>query len=96
LRLSQQAGNGGVLKAAAMKTHNRDLLVLLKNEFATQQSIEHEVECLNHILVQAESLEKFFTAHELAERYSITSKPARLLKAIRTQFKPFVFLLNKN
>ena len=79
-----------------MKTHNRDLLVLLKNEYATQQSIEHEVECLNHILIQAESLEQFYIAHELVQRYSITSKPARLLRAITGKFKPFVFLLNKN
>lgn len=79
-----------------MKTHNRDLLVLLKNEFASQQAIEHEVECLNHILIRTESPEQFYIAHELVEGYSITSKPKRLLRAISSKFRPFVFLLNKN
>ena len=79
-----------------MKTHNRDLLVLLKNEFASQQSIEHEVECLNHILVRTESPEQFYIAHELVERYAITAKPARLLRAVKGKLKPFVFLINKN
>jgi hypothetical protein len=81
-----------------MKTPNRDLLVLLKNEFASQQAIEHEVECLNHILVQAESIEQFCRVHELVERLKITSKPRRLIRAIRSggEMKAFTFLLNKN
>ena len=33
-----------------MKMPNRDLLVLLKNEFMSQQAIEQEVECLNDML----------------------------------------------
>jgi hypothetical protein len=80
-----------------MKTPNRDLLVLLKNEFASQQAIEHEVECINHILIKAESLQQFCLAHELVERFRITSKPKRILRAIRfTELKPFRFLINKN
>lgn len=80
-----------------MKTPNHDLLVLLKNEFASQQSIEQEVECLNHILVKAESLEQFCMAHELVERYRITSKPKKILRAIRfAELKPFIFLINRN
>jgi len=80
-----------------MKTPNRDLLVLLKNEFASKQSIEHEVECLNHILIKAESFEQFCTAHELVERNRITCRPKKILRAIRfTELKPFIFLLNKN
>ena len=80
-----------------MKTPNRDLLVLLKNEFASQQAIEHEVECLNHILIKAESLEQFCMAHELVERNCITSRPKKILQAIRfNELKPFRFLINKN
>jgi hypothetical protein len=80
-----------------MKTPNRDLLVLLKNEFASQRAIEHEVECINHILVQAESFDRFCQAHELVERNRITSKPKRILRAIRfAELKPFRFLINKN
>ena len=80
-----------------MRTPTRDLLVLLKNEFASEQSIEQEVECLNHILMQAESFEQFCAAHELAERNRITSKPKKIRKAIRfVELKPFQFLINKN
>ena len=80
-----------------MKTPNRDLLVLLKNEFASQRAIEHEVECLNHILIKAESFEQFCMAHELVERNRITSRPKKILRAIRfNELKPFRFLINKN
>jgi hypothetical protein len=76
---------------------NRDLLVLLKNEFMSQQAIDHEVECLNDILLIAESDEHFCVAHELVNRNRITSKPSRILKAIRfSELKPFRFLINKN
>lgn len=80
-----------------MNTSNRNLLVLLKNEFMSQQAIEQEVECLNDILHQAESEEHFCLAHELVDRNRITSKRVRLLKAIRySELKPFRFLINKN
>jgi hypothetical protein len=80
-----------------MKTPNRDLLVLLKNEFASQQTIERELECINYILVQAESIEQFCKAHELVERCRITSRPKKILRAIRVaELKPFRFLINKN
>jgi hypothetical protein len=80
-----------------MRTPNRDLLVLLKNEFATQRAIEHEVECINHVLVQVESMEQFCQAHELVDRNRITSKPKKILRAIRfAELRPFRFLINKN
>ena len=97
MRLSESQGDVGVLKSAVMKNPNRDLLVLLKNEFVSQQAIQHEVECINHILVQAESFEHFCQAHELVERNRITSKPKKILRAIRfSELKPFRFLINKN
>ncbi|MCR6722204.1 MAG: hypothetical protein NVV59_18375 [Chitinophagaceae bacterium] len=80
-----------------MKMPNRDLLVLLKNEYMSQSAIDHEVECLNHILHDAESNEHFCIAHELVERNYITSRAKKILKAIRyTELKPFQFLINKN
>lgn len=80
-----------------MKMPNRDLLVLLKNEFMSQQAIDHEVECLNDILMIAESDEQFCIAHELVNRNKITSQPRKILKAIRySELKPFRFLINKN
>jgi len=76
---------------------NRDLLVLLKNEFMSQRALDHEVECLNDILRTAESDEQFCVAHELVNRNRITDKPRRILKAIRySELKPFRFLINKN
>ena len=80
-----------------MKMPNRDLLVLLKSEFMSQQAIEHEVECLNDMLRRSESDEQFCIAHELVDRNRITSKPKKILKAIRyTELKQFRFLINKN
>lgn len=80
-----------------MRMPNRDLLVLLKNEFASQRAIEQEVENINHMLVQVESPEQFCIAHELVIRNRITSKPKKILRAVRfTELRPFRFLINKN
>jgi hypothetical protein len=95
--MSRSKRNVRTVKNAAMRTPTRDILVLLKNEFASQQSIEQEVEYLNHILIQSESFEQFCIAHELAERRRITSKPKKIRRAIRfVELKPFQFLINKN
>jgi hypothetical protein len=75
----------------------RDILVIVKDQFLSEQAIEQEVECLNEILRNAESDEQFCIAHELVDRNRITQKPQRILKAIRfTELKPFRFLINKN
>jgi len=80
-----------------MKIPNRDLLVLLKNEFMSQRAIDLEVECINDILRTAESDEQFCIAHELVDRNKISSKASRILRAIRySELKPFRFLVNKN
>ncbi len=80
-----------------MKMPNRDLLVLLKSEFMSQQAIEQEVECLNDMLRRTESDDQFCIAHELVDRNRITSNPRKILKAIRfTELKQFRFLINKN
>ncbi len=80
-----------------MNTPRRDILVLLKNEFMSEQAIEQEVECLNEILQQTESSEKFCTAHELVNRNLITSQPNKILNAVRfAELRPFRFLINKN
>lgn len=80
-----------------MKMPTRDLLVLLKSEFMSQRSIDHEVECLNDILRTAESEEQFCIAHELVDRNRITSKRKKIREAIRyVELRPFRFLINKN
>jgi hypothetical protein len=78
-------------------TPDRDLLVLFKNEFMSQQAIDQEVECLNRILRYAESPQEFCKAHELVCRNSITQKSAKLLVAFRQHhLKPFWFLIGMN
>jgi hypothetical protein len=80
-----------------MKNPHRNLLVLLKNEFMTEQAIEQEVDCLNEMLLVMESSERFCKAHELVDRNAITGNSKKILKAIRfAELKPFRFLLNKN
>ena len=80
-----------------MKMPTRDLLVLLKNEFMSQHAIDHEVDCLNDILRNAESDVQFCRAHELVDRNRITSKAKKICKEIRySELRPFRFLINKN
>ena len=85
------------IKMATMKTPGRDLLVLLRNELASEQAIEQELRSINHILMRAESPEHFCIAHELVTRHRITSSSKKILQAIRfIELKPFQFLINKN
>ncbi|MET0638192.1 MAG: hypothetical protein ABWZ25_19335 [Chitinophagaceae bacterium] len=80
-----------------MKAPNRDLLVLLRNEFMSQQALDHEVQCLHHMLRGAESDEKFCIAHELVDRNRITNKFRKIVNVIGVkELKPFQFLINKN
>ncbi len=75
----------------------RDLIVLLKHEYMSQQAIEQEVECLHEILAGTETSESFLEAHELVDRNRITGNHRKIRKAVRyTELRPFRFLLNKN
>ena len=80
-----------------MKAFDRDLLVLLKNEFMSRQAIEQEVEYLHEILLKTERSEEFCRAHELVHRNRITQKADKLLQAFRQSgLKPFWFFISKN
>ena len=80
-----------------MKPNDRDLLVLLKNEFMSRSAIEQEVEQLNSILLYAEHPTELCRAHELVHRNHITQKPSRILNALHQyELKPFWFLIGKN
>ncbi len=82
-----------------MKTSNRDLLVLFKQELMTPQSIEQEMNWLNEFLFEVERIDNFVTAHELIDlnSYKITSSSVEIKKLIRSKKeKPFTFLSNKN
>ncbi len=82
-----------------MKTGNRDLLVLMKDNALSEAAMEHEVEILNNILYNVESLHSFCIANEVIDvnKYKIIKKPHQIQQAIRERsHKPFVFICNKN
>lgn len=82
-----------------MKTPNRDLLVLVKDDRLNQDAIELELERLNRLLMIFETLEKLCIAHEVFDmnRYRIMRKDAKIRSIIaQKELKPFVFLFNKN
>ena len=80
-----------------MISSSHNLLVIFKNSFISEQAIEQEVECLNGILIAAESTEQFCKAHELVDRNHITRKKTRIIKETRYfNLRPFRFLINRN
>jgi hypothetical protein len=80
-----------------MKNPNRNLLVLIRNEFMSEQAIEEQVHYLNCILTQTESLQKFCEAHELVDRNKITTNRNKIIKETqRSALRAFRFLINRN
>ncbi|HEX5026848.1 MAG TPA: hypothetical protein VFV68_16320 [Agriterribacter sp.] len=82
-----------------MKTSNRDLLVLLKDETMSNKAIEQEVEQLNEILFHVESADTFCRANEIIDmkRYRLLQDEKNLVQLMyQNELKPFIFLCNKN
>ena len=82
-----------------MKNSNRDLLVLVKDAYTDQEAMQHELQQLNLLLVNFETLESFCIAHEVfdIQKYRILTKKSHLQKIIEKEpLKPFVFICNKN
>jgi hypothetical protein len=82
-----------------MKTGNRDLLVLIKNDSVSEAAMEHEITLLNNLLYSVESIHSFCIANEVIDvnKYKIIKKPHLIQQAIRDKsHKPFVFICNKN
>lgn len=80
-----------------MQNPNRDMLVLIHDEFMSEREIKREVEYLNHILFGTESETEFCKAHELIIRNRIISNSKKILHASRNNnLKAFYFLINKN
>ena len=48
-----------------MKTPNRDLLVLVKNDHLNEKAIEVELEKLNQLLFNYETIQNLCVAHEV-------------------------------
>ena len=82
-----------------MKTSNRDLLVLVKNDHLNEKAIEVELERLNQLLFNFETIDNLCIAHEVFDLnvYKIYNN-SRLLKKVisKKHLKPFEFLFNKN
>ena len=82
-----------------MKTPNRDLLVLVKNDHMNEKAIEMELEKLNQLLFNFETIHNLCVAHEIFDlnSYKIHNQ-MKLLKKVISQkhLKPFEFLFNKN
>ena len=80
-----------------MKNYDRDLLVMYKAGQYNDDLLQHEVDRLHTLLLAVERNDVFCAAHELATRNRITSKPRRILEAIKyCRLKPFYFLINRN
>jgi hypothetical protein len=82
-----------------MKSPNRDLLVLLKDEFMSEHAIEREVARLNEMLFDVESFDNISVSHELIDmnKYRIYRERKLVLQALKDkELKPFVFLFNMN
>jgi hypothetical protein len=76
---------------------NRDIMVLLRRESMTEYAIQQEVQNLNKLFIQTESLESFCTAHELVDRNHITSNKKKMVKESNLySLRPFRFFINKN
>jgi hypothetical protein len=82
-----------------MKTPNRDLLVLVKDEYASERFMEQELEQLNDLLFLYETIDNFCVAHEVFDmnKYKIVRNQKSLRQIARLQeLKSFQFLCNKN
>jgi hypothetical protein len=82
-----------------MKTKNRDLLVLLKDDFRTEQAIENELERLNELLLRTETMLNFCVANEILDfnRYKVYQEYTKIVKVLsQDKLKPFQFICNKN
>jgi hypothetical protein len=82
-----------------MKTPNRDLLVLVKDEFDSEHSMEVELENLNRLLFQFETLDTISVAHEIFDLNvgKILEQPKQVRSVLnQKKLKPFQFACNKN
>jgi hypothetical protein len=82
-----------------MKTCNRDLLVLVKDEHMNEQLMEQELEQLNDLLFHFETIESFCIAHEVFDvnKHKILYKKDTMQKIVRQkELRPFIFICNKN
>ena len=82
-----------------MKTPNRDLLVLVKDEYHNESMMQRELQKLNRLLYHFETLDTIALAHEIFDvnRGRVIERGLSVKKILRNKFlKPFQFACNKN
>ncbi|MBE7171419.1 MAG: hypothetical protein INR73_12560 [Williamsia sp.] len=82
-----------------MIDRNRDLLVLIKDEFKNEQAIENELEQLNELLHTTETMDNYCIAYEVIDlnKYKIFNQYRKIVQVLsQKKLKPFQFICNKN
>jgi len=82
-----------------MRAPNRDLLVLVKDEFLNSTSMEVELERIHQLLIGFETPDNLCQAHEVFDmnRYKRVTSNTKIRKIMsEKELKAFVFVINKN
>lgn len=82
-----------------MKAPNRDMLVLVKDEFLDSDLIKVELERIHQLLISFETFDNVCMAHEVMDlnRFKKIRNADGVRKVMmERQTKPFVFISNKN
>ncbi len=82
-----------------MIDRNRDLLVLIKDEFKNEQAIENALEQLNELLHTTETMDNYCKVYEVIDlnKYKIFFQPKKIIQVLnQKKLKPFQFICNKN
>ena len=82
-----------------MKTPNRDLLVLVKDEYHNEGMMQRELQELNRLLYHFETLDTIAVAHEVFDvnRGIVIERHSGVKKILGNKvLKPFQFACNKN
>jgi hypothetical protein len=82
-----------------MKTPNRDLLVLVKDEFHSESMMQRELQKLNRLLYQFETLDTIAIAHEVFDmnKGRVIDNTSGVKKVLGQKvLQPFQFAFNKN
>ncbi len=75
----------------------RDIYLITKNKIPAVEIMEHEMFCLNRLLMSVESPDVFCISHEYVNRNYISQNKKQILKAsCQPQLNAFCFLINKN
>ncbi len=82
-----------------MKTPNRDLLVLVKDEYHNESMMQRELQELNRLLYHFETLDTIALAHEVFDlnKGKVIERCSGVKKILSNKIlKPFQFACNKN